>query len=536
MIKTDFTPEWKNWIQTNIDNGADKHHIFNILLNEGFPYNAIKQEMQYEPTQKKVLTEEWQSWIATNVAAGNDKNGIFKILLNHGFSYEEIQAEMQFEPTIPVDELVDPLQDNDEKQDASRTTVYGNPLPKDSLFIPNAIPLDSDLLTLYNLENFLNQDECEHLIQAIKTKLRPSKLSSYEPDSKFRTSRTCDLGNIDDPLIENIDHRICRLLGIDPSYSEPIQGQYYEVGQEFKPHTDFFEENEIASNSNKMGQRTYTVMIYLNTLQEGGVTSFPKVATQFSPKRGMAVIWCNLNPDGSPNTNSLHHAQPVLNGYKAVITKWFRSKSQLENSPPMLSRTDNDFIPNYTEIGFEKAKLPNSLFKRIKNFYHNNLDSHEEEVVPGDFIVNTDKKNKKTSILVDLPSELRDEIHNTLKSMMESWCGKALMPTYVYGIRVYKRGAILKCHQDRLETHIISAIINIDQKTNEDWPLSIDDNFYRSHKVFLKPGEIIFYEGGRLCHGRPTPLNGDSFANIFCHFKPVDYIPKNIIDTFKTTE
>lgn len=529
-MKTEFTSDWKNWIQTNIDNGADKDQIFFILIDEGFSFDAISQEMQHKPTPKTEFTQDWHSWIETNVSAGNDKNGIFKILLNHGFSYDAIRAKMNFEPTVSADKLADPRSTNIHRQEAPEITVFGTPLSKEFLFIPNSVELDSEALTLFHLENFLNQDECAHVIEAIKTELRPSELSSFEPDSKFRTSKTCNLGSLKDPLIEEIDHRICRLLGIDPSYSEPIQGQYYEVGQEFKPHTDTFEEHEIASHGSVMGQRTYTVMIYLNTVPSGGITSFPKVATNFSPKHGMAVIWSSLNPDGSPNKNSLHHAQPVLEGYKAIITKWFRSKSRLGNAPQMHCRTDNDYIPNYTEVGFGKAQLPASLLKKIQKFYHDNLNAHTEEVVPGDFIVNANKKKIKTSILVDLTTELREEIHDTLKSMMETWCGMALMPTFVYGIRVYKRGAILKKHQDRLETHIISAIINIDQQVDEDWPLSIDDNYYRNHQVILKPGEIIFYEGARLSHGRPTPLIGDSFANIFCHFKPEDYVPKKIIN------
>ena len=59
-MKTIFTPEWKSWIQTNIDNGHDKDHLFNILIDEDFSYDAIKQEMQYEPTPKHEFTEEWQ--------------------------------------------------------------------------------------------------------------------------------------------------------------------------------------------------------------------------------------------------------------------------------------------------------------------------------------------------------------------------------------------------------------------------------------------------------------------------------------------
>jgi prolyl 4-hydroxylase len=60
----------------------------------------------------------------------------------------------------------------------------------------------------------------------------------------------------------------------------------------------------------------------------------------------------------------------------------------------------------------------------------------------------------------------------------------------------------------------------------EDWPLVIDDNYYREHHVLMKPGEMLFYEGGRLQHGRPMAFEGSVFANIFCHFKPKDYIPR----------
>ena len=39
-MKTIFSPEWKSWIQTNIDNGHDKDHLFNILIDEDFSYIA----------------------------------------------------------------------------------------------------------------------------------------------------------------------------------------------------------------------------------------------------------------------------------------------------------------------------------------------------------------------------------------------------------------------------------------------------------------------------------------------------------------
>ena len=39
----------------------------------------------------------------------------------------------------------------------------------------------------------------------------------------------------------NIDEKICKTLGIRPEYSEGIQAQRYDVGQQFKAHSDYFE-------------------------------------------------------------------------------------------------------------------------------------------------------------------------------------------------------------------------------------------------------------------------------------------------------
>ena len=74
-------------------------------------------------------------------------------------------------------------------------------------------------------------------------------------------------------------------------------------------------------------------MIYLNNVLEGGETEFPKLNKVFSPVQGKALIWNNLNEDGSPNENTIHQAHPVKKGSKTIITKWFRQNSlSLETS------------------------------------------------------------------------------------------------------------------------------------------------------------------------------------------------------------
>jgi prolyl 4-hydroxylase len=65
-------------------------------------------------------------------------------------------------------------------------------------------------------------------------------------------------------------------------------------------------------------------MVYLNDGMEGGATRFTKIDYVAAPKAGMALLWNNLNADGSPNPHTMHCGEPVTQGHKIIITKWFR--------------------------------------------------------------------------------------------------------------------------------------------------------------------------------------------------------------------
>lgn len=56
MIIREFSPEWKLWIWSNIVNGYDRESVFNVLLNYGFDYQIIKNELGIEPTNALI----WQ--------------------------------------------------------------------------------------------------------------------------------------------------------------------------------------------------------------------------------------------------------------------------------------------------------------------------------------------------------------------------------------------------------------------------------------------------------------------------------------------
>nr|WP_295771538.1 2OG-Fe(II) oxygenase [Rhodoferax sp.] len=272
----------------------------------------------------KVFNSDWIEWIRTNLDAGRDKDGIFKILLDEGYAYEAIQRQMNYTPSVPLESLANPFS---HAARAAQATMHGAPMDFNKVFKHNANRMETDKAEIYTIADFLDGAECAHVIELIRTQNQPSTLSSYEADASFRTSRTCNLDGLGGAAMQAIDGRICRMLDIDPGYSEGIQGQYYDVGQEFKAHTDYFEANEIGRYGGQMGQRTFTFMIYLNSVEEGGETEFVRLGLKFKPQRGMAVVWSNLHADGSPNQDTMHHARPVTKGYKAVITKWFRSFS-----------------------------------------------------------------------------------------------------------------------------------------------------------------------------------------------------------------
>lgn len=182
-------------------------------------------------------------------------------------------------------------------------------------------------LTLFIRRQFLDPDLCARAIERIDAVRRPSTISDPNGDAAYRTSETGDLA-ADDPVVQAIEARIAGLTGLDPRHGEPLQGQRYAVGQEFKDHTDYFEPSGLDYHRycGLAGNRTWTVMVYLNTPEAGGATRFKAIDKIVRPETGKLLAWDNRRPDGSPNPATLHHGMKVRAGVKYVITKWFRER------------------------------------------------------------------------------------------------------------------------------------------------------------------------------------------------------------------
>ena len=181
-------------------------------------------------------------------------------------------------------------------------------------------------LELFKVPNYLDAEECAALIDLVERDLFPSGVLG--PDIPgFRTSKSCNLSPADPP-VEAFEARVADLLGINRRFTEVVQGQRYEVGQQFKPHHDFFHRGEsyYSDVTERGGQRTWTAMLFLNRPEAGGHTGFPKAGIEAEPDAGSLLIWNNMDKDGRLNPNSLHHGMPVEAGLKYVLTKWFRER------------------------------------------------------------------------------------------------------------------------------------------------------------------------------------------------------------------
>jgi prolyl 4-hydroxylase len=118
------------------------------------------------------------------------------------------------------------------------------------------------------------------------------------------------------------------LTGLPATHGETLQGQRYTQGQDYKVHCDYFPANADYWQAMRTsgGQRTWTAMIYLSSVEAGGETHFPMCEFMIPPVEGMVLIWNNMDRDGAPNRSSLHAARPVERGVKYVVTKWFRER------------------------------------------------------------------------------------------------------------------------------------------------------------------------------------------------------------------
>ena len=174
-------------------------------------------------------------------------------------------------------------------------------------------------------------------------------------------------------------------------------------------------------------------------------------------------------------------------------------------------------VKNFTSIGYEVVKTPRHVHDKLNATLVAGFDRQRTEH-------KVDQISGEVAGFVDL-GRLSNEIMEDLRPMHEEWSSTKLRASNAYGLRIYRPGNTLTMHTDKLETHVISAIVHVDRDA-EPWPIVIEGYDGRSVEVDLQPGEMLFYESAKCIHGRPRPLKGKWYTSLFVHYRPVDWALK----------
>jgi len=149
--------------------------------------------------------------------------------------------------------------------------------------------------------------------------------------------RAADVMRIDEALLRKRDEtEIPEWKNHTGSVAESLQLVHYAKTQKYTAHHDFgFSDLDGTENGNdsdgefSQGTRFATLLLYLNNVEEGGETTFPrwKNAESFdqlrvNPVEGKAVLFYSQLPDGNLDDFSQHAALSPRKGEKWLINLW----------------------------------------------------------------------------------------------------------------------------------------------------------------------------------------------------------------------
>jgi prolyl 4-hydroxylase len=195
------------------------------------------------------------------------------------------------------------------------------------------------------LRGLLTDAECDYLIRKAEPDLKRSFTVDFSTgrhkETKVRTSDDTEFARRADPTIAAIEEKVARVTMIPERNGEGLHILRYKESQKFMPHFDYFHDLN-SSRAVFGGQRAATVLMYLATPEEGGETVFPQAQVPpgldskgFSPcaqgklavrpRKGDALLFFSLLPDGTRDPTSMHGSCPVLKGLKYSATRWMRA-------------------------------------------------------------------------------------------------------------------------------------------------------------------------------------------------------------------
>ncbi|KAG4973179.1 hypothetical protein JHK87_030000 [Glycine soja] len=193
--------------------------------------------------------------------------------------------------------------------------------------------------------NFASAEQCESIIEMARGGLKSSTLAlrkgeTEESTKGIRTSSGVFMSASEDEtgILDAIEEKIAKATKIPRTHGEAFNILRYEVGQKYNSHYDAFDEAEYGP---LQSQRVASFLLYLTDVPEGGETMFPYengfnrdgnvedcIGLRVRPRKGDALLFYSLLPNGTIDQTSAHGSCPVIKGEKWVATKWIRNQVQ----------------------------------------------------------------------------------------------------------------------------------------------------------------------------------------------------------------
>ena len=278
-----------------------------------------------QPLQAQAITDELRDWLRAQLDAGCRSEDVLAAMRASGWSDEVALAALQAsQPGTPAGPV--PLPEGQLPEPA----IDGGVSAIDAIGHPVRVLMQMRQPRVVVFGNLLDGDECDALIEEARPRLsRSETVDNATGGSEVNVARTSQgmfFQRGESPLIQQLEGRIAALLRWPVLWGEGLQILRYGPGAEYRPHHDYFDPQHPGSEAvlRRGGQRVGTLIIYLNTPQRGGATTFPDVLLDVAAVRGQAVFFSYDRP--SAETRTLHGGAPVIEGEKWVATKWLRER------------------------------------------------------------------------------------------------------------------------------------------------------------------------------------------------------------------
>ena len=174
--------------------------------------------------------------------------------------------------------------------------------------------------------------EADHLIDCARDRLSEAAVSldGGVGKSSGRVAQNAWIPHDYDAIVRGLCEHLAAVAGHPLAHAESLQVVHYASGGEYRPHFDAYDMGTPRGReyTRRGGQRLCTAILYLNDVDAGGETRFPRLDIAIQPRCGDALIFDSCRAGSvEVHPKALHASAPRDAGEKWIANLWFRQRA-----------------------------------------------------------------------------------------------------------------------------------------------------------------------------------------------------------------